>query len=724
METEQAMNTKVIVSNKTEIVQALQLVEKVMAQEERKTYALLCETLLMHFLDSGLTEIGVTVRPGRIDLLAPGNEIGFAVPQNVDEETRMEMEIGLSILDHNKNRISLSYRKGVNRCRISSGSPHGEIELCEEIEAFYANAGERQRQKPASVLIYLIKCHKGLFAMSMFFKTVRHVGAMLLPVFASGIIDVVLNSRQFFCRDVYLNILGSVLALAANLLGFWAETLTYRRFTRAVESGFKLALVKKLQMLSFKYHLQAQSGHLLSKISDVQFVEMLIYDRLQDVLHLIIDVLIMLILALMRYPPMVLFYCALIPVSIGIMRSFSRPILERKTTMRRRTESSNAAFKEMLEMDQLTRSHGRQQDEFHRISHDVRRVQEAAKDFDTVNVAVNSVTYGGFQGFRLLCLCFAAFLFTRGHISMGTVVLFQSLFDMMINSVQKALDALPQITQGYDSLISISEILFEKDIELSGSYRFTKPFRGEIELSHISLAYDGQPEPVLRDVSMHVPAGKVAAIVGSSGAGKSSLLNLILGLYPPTSGEIRIDGVSLSDLDINDFRRHVAVVPQNTALFSGTLWDNLVFGLKYVSRSQVMEVIRSVGLEDLVWSLPDGLNSVINEGGSNLSGGQRQRVAIARALLRDARIVLFDEATSALDIASEQKVQKAIDAMMTRCTLIMVAHRLNTIKKADLIYRIEDGRAVRCQSYESLIGESGVLDGPPSLGTQSATREE
>ena len=700
------MSTKMIVRDKTDIAPVLLQIEKRCRRQDVPINTLLCETLLVHFLDSGLTEISVAVHARRIDLIAPGCEVDFVVPRYVDDETRLELEIGLGILESHKNRIDLRYAKGVNRCRIHAVSGR-DADLSEEIEAFYENADERQRQKPTSVLVYLMKRHKRLFAVSMLFKTIRHLGAMLLPVFASGIIDVVLDSQPFFSRAVWLNILGSVLALAANLLGFWAETITYRRFTRSVESGFKLALVKKLQLLSFKYHNQAQSGHLLSKlISDIQFVGMLIYDRLQDVLHLIIDVLIVLCQALLRYPPMLVFYVAIIPAALLIIRSFSKPIMKRKTIMRRQTERTNASFKEMLEMDQLTRSHGLQQAEFRKISNEVRQVQQAAESFDTVNVAVNSVTYGGFQGFRLICLCFAAYLYTRGHISMGTVVLFEFLFDMLVNSIQRMLDALPQIAQGYDSLVSINEILFEKDVEHSGSLRLPEPVRGEIELDHLCFAYDDPSAPVLKDISLHLPAGKVAAFVGQSGAGKTSLLKLILGLYPPTGGEIRIDGMNLAELDLNDYRRHIAVVPQNTVLFSGTLWDNLVFGLKYVSRSQVMEVIRSVGLEDMLQSLPDGLNTVILEGGGNLSGGQRQRVAIARALLRDARIVLFDEATSALDAASEQQVQRAIDAMLSKCTVIMVAHRLNTLKKADLIYRIENGQATLYPSYESLIDES------------------
>ena len=153
----------------------------------------------------------------------------------------------------------------------------------------------------------------------------------------------------------------------------------------------------------------------------------------------------------------------------------------------------------------------------------------------------------------------------------------------------------------------------------------------------------------------------------------------------------------------------MAVVPQNTVLFSGTLWDNLVYGLKYVSLERVMAVIRRVGLDDLLESLPDGLNSQIYEDGGNLSGGQRQRIAIARALLRDASIILFDEATSALDSDSERQVQSAIDAVMAECTVIMVAHRLNTLRKVDRIYRIEDGKATPCNSFEEIIGQADAV---------------
>ena len=314
----------------------------------------------------------------------------------------------------------------------------------------------------------------------------------------------------------------------------------------------------------------------------------------------------------------------------------------------------------------------------------------------------------GSQGFRLVCLCFAAFLANRGYISVGTVVLFQSVFEMIINSVQKVLDELPQIVQGYDSLISVNEILFERDMEQNGAVRLPEPVQGAIELRDVVFTYGAGQAPVLDGVSLSIPAGGSAAFIGKSGAGKTTLMNLILGLYSKQGGEIKIDGVDIDMLEKNSFRRHVAVVPQNTVLFSGTLWDNLVYGLKYVSVERVLDVLRRVGLDDLLKSLPDGLNSQIFEDGGNLSGGQRQRIAIARALLRDARIILFDEATSALDADSERQVQSAIDAVMAECTVVIVAHRLNTLRKVDRIYRIEDGKAIPCESFEAVAREASA----------------
>jgi len=302
----------------------------------------------------------------------------------------------------------------------------------------------------------------------------------------------------------------------------------------------------------------------------------------------------------------------------------------------------------------------------------------------------------------------------------ASIVLFASLFDALNNSVQKYLDDVPQITQEMESLTSVDELLGEKDIEKNGSALLPLPVRGEIRFEDVTFRYSPEHPPALCKVNLHVPAGKSVAFVGRSGSGKSTALSLLVGLHSPQEGRITIDGLDLDTLDKNRFRRHIAVVPQTSVLFSGTLWENLVYGLKYVSVDRVMEALRDVGLEELVTGHPDGLLRPICEGGENLSGGQRQRISIARALLRDPGIILLDEATSALDSESEREVQAAIESIMGKCTIIMVAHRLNTIRKADVIYRFEDGLVTRCDSLdaETPRSDSSVTDSMISFTTE------
>ena len=445
-----------------------------------------------------------------------------------------------------------------------------------------------------------------------------------------------------------------MIALAVNLICFWIDNKLYHRWTRAVESAFRMSLVRKIQALSLRFHSNMPAGTLMSKlISDVQFIGLLIYERLTDVLHLCVDVVFVICVALIRFPMMLLFYVVIVPATVLFIRKAADPVLQKKAAVRKQTERTNAAFKEMLDMNKLTRSQGMQKTELRRLSTKVRGVQRAAEQFDELGVWVNNITYGGSQGFRLVCLCFAAFLAASGYISVGTVLLFQSVFEMIINSVQKVLVELQAIVQGYDSLVSVSEILFERDIEHNGTKQLQEPVRGDIEFRNVSFAYEKDQSPVLKGISLKIPAGSSAAFVGKSGAGKTTIMNLILGLYACQDGEILIDGMNADELDKNSYRRHIAVVSQNTVLFSGTLWENLVYGLSYVTTEQIRNVLERVGLDNLVRSLPEGLNSPIREDGGNLSGGQRQRIAIARALLRDARIILFDEATSALDPESE-----------------------------------------------------------------------
>ena len=231
----------------------------------------------------------------------------------------------------------------------------------------------------------------------------------------------------------------------------------------------------------------------------------------------------------------------------------------------------------------------------------------------------------------------------------------------------------------------------------------------KVEFVNVDFKYPDSEKWILHDVSLKVEAGESIAFVGESGAGKSTILNLLIGFVPPANGKILIDGINMVNLDLNEYRHQIAVVPQNTILFSGTIVDNITYGLGNVPRQEVEEVIREVGLWELVEKLPQGLDTQLGEHGDKLSGGQRQRISIARALIRKPKIVVFDEATSALDSASEKKVQEATSRMMENCTTFLVAHRLSTIRNADRIVAMKEGRIVEVGTYEELMGKKGYF---------------
>jgi len=700
---------QVTVTRAEEIKAALELVEQTGGQApdapETKIRLLICEELMTRLMDAGCREIVVSRRerlPRRIEIRARG-ERADEIPERQGEKNDIGRQINSCLLEQYADLYTFRYVNGVNHYSLFVGRQN-TFNLTEEIYGFYRDADPAKKHRPADVLRYLIRRHQGLFSLSVFILLVKHLAALMLPVFVSRIIDIVTETGSFFNWEVGKMILLALASLSVNLICFWLDSRYYRRFTREVEAGFRMALIRKLQALSIRFHRETQSGVLLSKlVSDIQFVQMLIYDRFQEMLYLCEDVVFISVVALLRFPLMLAFYAVMIPLTVLLLRRFLKPMQERRAEMRRQNEQVGAAVKEMLEMETLNRAHGLEKTEYRSILSKVRGAQRAAVQYDRKTVSVNNITYGVFQGLRLVSLSFAAMLTATGHIAVGTLVLFQSIFEMIIANVQRMLDAVPMVTQGYDSLKSINEILYAGDMEKNGTAFLPSPMRGEIEFRNVSFGYTADSDPVLKNISFSVPARGSIAFVGKSGEGKTTILNLLLGFYNPQEGEILIDGVNLNTLEKTAYRRHIAVVPQQTVLFSGTLWENLVYGLNYVSADAVMDAVRRVGLEELVASLPEGMNTPLLENGGNLSGGQRQRISIARAMLRNPKIILLDEATSALDAASEEQVQEAIEAMMGRCTVIMVAHRLNTLRRADTICRISEGKLSRYEDFEQVI---------------------
>ncbi|NEO67497.1 MAG: ATP-binding cassette domain-containing protein, partial [Moorea sp. SIO4G2] len=307
----------------------------------------------------------------------------------------------------------------------------------------------------------------------------------------------------------------------------------------------------------------------------------------------------------------------------------------------------------------------------------------------------------------LLLLLLGAWQIAEGNLTASKFVSYGIGVAMLIDPINILTQNYNEFKQGEASIDRIFELFaLEPTVIEKPSAIVLPPVTGRVEYCNVSFAY--QPgEPVLRNLNLEIASGDAIALVGASGAGKTTLVNLLPRFYDPQSGEILIDGINIQDITLNSLRRQIGIVPQDTTLFSGTIAQNIAFGQLKPDFKAVQEAAKIANAHQFIIKLSQGYHTWVGERGINLSGGQRQRIAIARAVLLDPRILILDEATSALDSESEALVQEALERIMEDRTVFIIAHRLATVRRADRILVVEQGRIVESGNHEGLLEKGG-----------------
>jgi len=351
---------------------------------------------------------------------------------------------------------------------------------------------------------------------------------------------------------------------------------------------------------------------------------------------------------------------------------------------------------------------------FDGFDYEKQRYHEAANGFRQqymkFNVAgnLNSV---GIQVISMAALAVIVYLASRmsaaGTLTVGDFVAFFGAMALLINPIKRITKINEELQMGLAAAQSVFGLI-DREPESDPGTRDCPGSRGELELRNVSLRYPEAERDALREVSLHIRPNETVALVGASGSGKSSLANLIPHLYQPSDGQILLDGVDIRDIRLAELRRQIALVSQEVVLFNDQVAANIAYGgMQGADPEAVEAAARSAHALEFIAQLPEGMATRIGDNGVRLSGGQRQRLAIARAILKGAPILIFDEATSALDTESERYVQEAIEALQGNRTLILIAHRLSTVRKADRILVLDQGRIVESGSHDELLAREG-----------------
>lgn len=530
---------------------------------------------------------------------------------------------------------------------------------------------------------------------------------LYLPWIIKDVVDKVLVQKDV--RMLYLIAASIVVVFIIRGLFFYGQSYLMSWVGQRVVIDIRGAIFRKLQRLSMSFYDKNKTGTIMSYVTnDVAALQVAMVDK---AVELVTEGLVLIgsIAAMLWLDwKLTLFTFCTFPVVLWFMDFFGKKIRRNGGRIQECTAELTSVLQEVVSSARVVKSFVREDYEIKRFdAQNMTNFYANMKNIKLNALLTPTVELVAAIGVTVV-MWYGGMSVINGAITAGSLVAFLVYAVNIANPIKRLTKVVASIQQALAAGERVFGILdLEENIKELPSAKLLPPVQGYVEFKHVDFAYN-KDEQVIEDLSFKVNRGQIVAIVGPSGAGKSTIASLLPRFYDVTNGSIVIDGEDIRNVTLNSLREQVGIVPQETLLFNGSVYDNILYGRLDATKEEVEAAAKAANAHDFIMGLPEGYDTMLGDRGVNISGGQRQRISIARAILKNPQILILDEATSALDTESERIVQEALDRLMVGRTSFVIAHRLSTIKNADRILVMEKGRLVEDGSHEELMAQEGL----------------
>lgn len=535
--------------------------------------------------------------------------------------------------------------------------------------------------------------------------------SLIIPMITRYITNTVLADESSFQVDIIMK-LGLVMAVMVLIEFACNYFITYKGHVMGVymEHDMRNELFAHYQKLSFSFYDDQKTGKLMSRLTNDLFsLTELYHHGPEDIVISLIKIIGAFIILLSVNVPLTLIIFTIIPLMALCTFYFNKKLKKSYHLNKQRVAEINARIEDNLSGIRVVKSFANEDNELKKFNVENDRYVDS-KSLSYQNMAgLHSSVFLFSTLITIVVIVFGSLFIAGGYILVGDLVAYLLYVNNLVEPVKKLINFTETFQEGLTGFERFMDILeIEPDIQDKKDAKPLEHVKGRVEFDQVSFRYKENLDWVLKDISLDVKPGEYLALVGSSGAGKTTLCSLIPRFYEATSGEIRIDGTPIQDVTLQSLRKNIGIVQQDVYLFAGTVMDNIRYGKPDASDEEIILAAKRANAHDFIMELPEGYNTDIGQRGVKLSGGQKQRLSIARVFLKNPPILIFDEATSALDNESEKIVQDSLESLAKNRTTFVIAHRLSTIRKAERIVVLSEEGIVETGTHQQLLEKDGT----------------